>query len=131
MTNAEKYLKDGVDIKEFAIKLTKQISKWDELSYYSEGMENDIVAFLEEQTKPSLTEDERVILRNIDQNNFKTIGRNKFSLYLGYAHEEEKDCFINYLYHSLFKFIKERRRILYRGTFERRINGTNKHIHKQ
>ena len=63
--------------------------------------------------KPHLTEDERVILRNIDQSNFKTIGRNKFSLYLGYAHEEEKDCFINYLYHSLFQFIKERRRILY------------------
>ena len=112
MTNAEKFLKDDVSVREFRNKLTEFF--WDKLGLY-EGNEEQIYTiigdFLDSIEQPTLTEDERVILRNIDQSNFKTIGRNKFSLYLGYAHAEEKDCFINYLYHSLFKFIKERRRI--------------------
>ena len=110
MTNKDKYLKDNVSVEEFIEALTYELSSWDNKSY-SYAMEDMIKKALNKPIIPTLTEDERAILRNIDQSNFKTFGRNAFSLYLGFTHEEEKDCFINYLYHDLFQFIKERRRI--------------------
>ena len=44
--------------------------------------------FLEEQVKPTLTEDERVILRNIKGTDFEKIGRDKIGgLYIGFQHD--------------------------------------------
>ena len=108
MTNAEKYLKDNVSVEEFAEKLTKKISRWDELSYYSEGIEKDIIEYLNEEAKPTLTEDERVILRNIDKK-FTVIGKDESVLYFG-KEKGSVDNFI-FVYNHLFQFIKERRRI--------------------
>lgn len=74
----------------------------------------------EEKVKHTLTEDERVILRNIKNNDFgKYIGRGDtsrentpvyYNLYLR-GDDESKAYAIGTIYNHLFKFIKERRRI--------------------
>lgn len=84
MNKAKKYLKDGVDIQEFADKLTdyykNHISEDDELII---RLFDGTIEFLHMQEKPTLTEDERVILRNVDLQNFNKIGRDKYGkLYL-------------------------------------------------
>ena len=127
MTNKDYFLKDNVSVEEFCMAIRK----------------NDIVKFepppsnvayvdllclrgwLEDTTTPTLTEDERVILRNIN-NMCKTIYRGKYTGHIRttlYCPQpdglcgEELRCFDN-----LFQFIKERRRIRDSRTFERRIN---------
>lgn len=111
MTNAEKYLKDATDIDKFAIELTKQISRWDDLSYYSSGIEQDIIEFLNKSTKPALTEDERVILKNVGTD-YQRIERDDECLWVRGV---DKDGFMATCYFKcfdhLFQFIKERRRI--------------------
>ena len=112
MTKKEKYLKDGIDINKFAYELTAKISRWDDLSYYSKGIEEDILEFFNERAKPTLTEDERVILRNIDKENYFYIGRDTVldSLYL--LNDSNEKIGID-MFDNLFQFIKERRRIFY------------------
>ena len=113
MTNAEKYLKDNVSVEEFCMAIRK----------------NDIVKFepppsnvayvdllclrgwLEDTTTPTLTEDERVILRNIK--NAKKIKRdNEGDLYV---HTFNAGAYYITMYNHLFQFIKERRRIRDKG----------------
>ena len=106
MTNAEKFLKDGVDIENFANSLCEFVGNFE--------LRNGIKNFLNKEAKPTLTEDERVILRNIAKHNdFEKIGRGKIGgLYV--------TCRINIptvekwgitFFDHLFQFIKERRRI--------------------
>ena len=125
MTNAEKYLKDNVNIHEIACEMVKFL---DNETNASNIFIDDIETYFMRKTKPTLTEDERVILRNIDKTQLELIGRTATDgeLYLAYRygtnkyevmHETEFDM----AYGHLFKFIKERRRILNRRTFERRI----------
>ncbi len=64
MTNAEKYLKDGVDVDKF-------------VKEYRTSRIGLLNVWLNEPSKITLTEDEKVILKNIDNIAFKTIGRNK------------------------------------------------------
>lgn len=64
MTNAEKYLKDGVDIKEFSRNMFNYLVNRDE------PLKIKIENYLKEDIKPTLTEDERVILRNMDLKDF-------------------------------------------------------------
>ena len=111
MTNAEKYLKDGVTIKEFAVEITKQISKWDELSYYSNNIENDIIDFLSTEAKPTLTEDERVILKNMDTKNYTHLYRTDNLIFL----KNKKEHLYWIPFSNNFQFIKERRRIRDKG----------------
>ena len=115
MTNADKYFKEGANIGIFVTQLVKRISHFDSCKYYSGDMAQEIALFLNEQLTPTLTEDERVILRNIKNVGFNDkIGRWKEDgkLYLkGTA--EMKAFAINTMYAHLFQFIKERRRILY------------------
>ena len=59
MTNAEKYLKDNVSIEE----LIKQLYKIQDYNYNT-NMRN-CKKFFEEQVTPTLTEDERAILRHL------------------------------------------------------------------
>ena len=75
MTNGEKYLKDGVSVEKFIeAYLDFSFSRvWgkDENSF-----DNITKKFFEQQVKPQLTEDERVILRNVTRQNllcFKNI----------------------------------------------------------
>lgn len=118
MTNAEKYLKEGVSAEEFVKAVWGSCYNIPE----AEGDKNykncmmygaTIERWLNELTKPTLTEDERVILRNINKK-FNRIERNKF----GFLILTENGCekigeamhTLNAFNH-LFQFIKERRRI--------------------
>jgi hypothetical protein len=108
LTNSEKYLKDGVDEDEFV----------KELHYFWGANEYDVCEgirkFLHTQAKkpkPTLTEDEKVILRNINADFIDTISRNSFGeLILHYA-GTDNEVELHYLKDGLFQFIKERRRI--------------------
>lgn len=103
MTNAEKYLKDGT----MAKKLWK---KFQEYYYKNKSIESDVekvfIEFFEQEAKPTLTEDERVILRNIDKK-YKYISRScGTELYL--KNEADDNC--RYIFRGfcqLFQFIKE------------------------
>lgn len=99
MTNAEKYLKD--EAKEEFIKRINE-----ELDYA--GGQFNIEKFLNEPCKPTLTEDERAILRNIDKK-YTHIGRRAgIELYIK-SKDGFKHCWC--FYNHLFQFIKVRRRI--------------------
>ena len=111
MTNAEKYLKEGVDIKEFSRNMFNYLVNRDE------PLKIKIENYLQEDIKPTLTEDERVILRNIPKNHTR-IRRSTY---------KDKICgkelapleivndggkyYTLYILSHLFQFIKERRRI--------------------
>ncbi len=108
MTNAEKYLKDGVDVEEFV----KELHCFWWLNEYDicEGIRK-FLSTEAKKKKPTLTEDERVILEFIK--NFDYIGRDKKGLYYKLQDEDikEKTAVIYNLTTNLFQFIKERRRI--------------------
>lgn len=112
MTNAEKFLKDGVDIENFTNSLCGFVENWE--------LRNGIKNFLKKEAKPTLTEDERVILRNLRYEKgayeYTKIGRTDL--------DSEGNCDLILIdsddesvwwgeYGHLFQFIKERRRILY------------------
>jgi len=94
MTNAEKYLKDGS-----SRQFLTEFSKW----YYSKirvltNSDTVLAQFLAEKTKPTLTEEERAILKNLHEE-YKTIKRNSSGyLYVG----------VDYfgMYDNIFQFIK-------------------------
>lgn len=109
MTNGDKFLKDGVSAREFIEALEK---------YGADT--NEIKTFLIEQARPTLTEDERVILKNLRYEKgayeYTKIGRTEL--------DSEGRCDLILIdsdnesvwwgeYGHLFQFIKERRRILY------------------
>ncbi len=112
MTNAEKFLKEGVDVKQFAEMI--------DTAYIKADLDADVcestINWLNKQVKPTLTEDEKVILRNLQ--NVRYIGRTEGTGYL-YATFNTIDNYSNRsditdidLYFSkMFPFIKERRRI--------------------
>ncbi len=108
MTNAEKYLKDEVIESDFPDLLTEYILN--SSNDNSINIRQAIYDFFNEKVKPTLTEDERVILRNIQQE-WKTIFRgNLGTLEL---HNGKGGWTAFYPMSHLFQFIKERRRILY------------------
>lgn len=97
MTNAEKYLK--VSVNEFFSAIIR--SQIDIGGLYS------LEKWLFDEAKPTLTEDERVILRNINANYIDTISRNSFGeLILHYA-GTDNEVELHYLKEGLFQFIKE------------------------
>lgn len=114
MTNSEKYLKDGE-----TGNFVQAFSCW----YYGitrelENADKMLVQFLKAESKPTLTEDERVILRNLRYEKgayeYTKIGRTEL--------DSEGNCDLILIdsdnesvwwgeYGHLFQFIKERRRI--------------------
>ena len=108
MTNAEKYLKDNVSVEKFAVGLARyfRIHNTDTRTYL------DIInGYLNKKAKPTLTEDERVILRNLKQ--FNVIGRGADFIYVSLAESPTYKSERTYIpFAGLFQFIKERRRIL-------------------
>ena len=106
MTNGEKYLKAGVSVEEFLEAVIEHCSK---------GAKYSIETFLNEQIKPTLTEDERVILRNISNKRYTHIARGEFDgLRLLDKANNNYDVSTSFnMYEKLFQFIKERRRIFY------------------
>ena len=115
MTNAEKYLKDGVSVEELAKEVELYIAEEYPTSFiFPKSIEN----YFKAEAKPTLTEDERVILRNININEYNYIARNEQgSLFLVYKSQQVRglSC-TSYIFGqifgtNLFQFIKERRRI--------------------
>lgn len=99
MTNAEKYLKDGKATEELIATMENELP----LSYI------DVAQFWGKPCKPTLTEDERVILRNIE--NYTFIGRDRENALYVSDKTGIHSAYIDGLFDSLFQFIKERRRI--------------------
>lgn len=127
MTNAEKYLKDNVSVEEFAHKIADMLV---ENKGLANSYANDIVYFLKREITPTLTEDERVILRNMLPEKTKEVTEFKIkrdidsNLWLftkgtltnvtyqgNEVHGVTNTAII--FYNHLFQFIKERRRIFY------------------
>ena len=111
MTNAEKL---NVNVREFL----QRFSNW----YYKQerqikNVDTLVAEFLQEQVKPTLTEDERVILRNIDKE-YTKIERKVTNMRGNLAIKTESDNWDWLPCNHLFQFIKERRKIFYWGTFE-------------
>ena len=108
MTNADKYLKEEIT-KEDIEQLAKNID-----TFYQNNiglLPIAIQQFFNEIQKPTLTEDERVILRNIDSHYYTQIFRNE-CLFLRGKHTSD---LVFTQYDHLFQFIKERRRIFNKG----------------
>ena len=109
MTNAEKFLKDGVDIKE----LCNGFSKFVNENGWTGQTDCTLIDYLKQPCKPTLTEDERVILRNLEPKMWNTILREDngdiaFGYKLSKRYRSLGRC---EFYNHLFQFIKERRRI--------------------
>ena len=107
MTNAEKYLKDGVDIQDFIDELRHmtQVMEWN-------GQQCLFICYikdwLKEQSKPILSEDEKVILNIFYKRGYIKISRDiDDDIYL--KNDEKVICCI--IFNELFQFIKPRRRI--------------------
>lgn len=113
MTNAKKYLKDGVNIKEFIDELHHfwWVNEYD----VREGIRKFLNAEAAKE-KPILTEDERIILKNIDRT-YTHISRTYGDIWVGIGEETaDSECKRVCVFNHLFQFIKERRRI-----FDKRI----------
>ena len=103
MTNKDKYLKDEADIKQLSKEIDNFVDKDLDMKYF-------IPKFFEQEVKPALTEDERVILRNLPRE-WKYINRIDGRVCIKQELEDSTNLGINYLFPDLFQFIKERRRI--------------------
>lgn len=112
MRNADKYLKDGVENIESLIKdFFHFIGCIEDSNRY-----NNIYQFFLNEVKPTLTEDEIVILRNIDKK-YKVILRQHNKIWIMEDNDGEKiyhGYCLDYYESNLFKFIQERRRIVRR-----------------
>lgn len=112
MTNSEKYLKEGVNIDELTFKFDDWHFKNSDVIGYGEAL----FRFLQAEVKPTLTEDERVILRNIPTKYWQKICRDNYGVLEIRGEDEEIDLHTDNIsdfdeYNHLFQFIKERRRI--------------------
>lgn len=113
MTNGEKFLKDGISAREFREKLAQFI--FYELGLYAgteEAIDEVIGDFLDMIEKPTLTEDERVILRNI-KDKPRYIAREKDYRLMAYDKVEKDGTSRSYengkemsSFSHLFQFIK-------------------------
>ena len=105
MTNAEKFLKEGVSAIEFRKKLAQFI--FEELGFYDgteEAIDEVIGDFLDMIEKPQLTEDERVILKYID-GEYTHIQRAD-GLWIVHYEESIAQLMSFEMYSHLFQFIK-------------------------
>ena len=104
MTNAEKFLKDGVDIKEIANGINEAVLD----SYVDEDLVDSIYHWFETKAKPTLTVDERIILRNIKKD-YTIVARDKAgNLFIATERDENGVRGHNALEFNrcLFQFIK-------------------------
>ena len=111
MIYKDKFLKEGVDYIELARQLSDYI--YNESPVKKCVFPDEIGRFFEQPITPTLTEDERVILRNIKNEEYKnTIGRENNTtyqegkLYLRSKYSDAKAFAISTLYNHLFQFIK-------------------------
>lgn len=110
MTNADKYLKDGVDVYKFVNDIFENGETYE--AYIDDNNTHAVSInklrlsrFLLKNVKPTLTEDEKVILRNALESGADAIFRNDEGIYF-HTNPATKGIFGN-----IFQFIKPRRRI--------------------
>ena len=105
MNNKDKFLKEGVSVEE----ICKAYKKWLNGKYGGISASLYFEEFIREEAKPTLTEDERVILKHISID-FKYICRNGGFLYFNCVKGQK--CYLGSPFgYNTFQFIKERRRI--------------------
>lgn len=115
MTNRDKYLKDGVDIIDFTREFGNYLNnhRGELLNKNKKEPREQLHAFLVSEVKPTLTEDEKVILRNIEFKDYIFIGRKESGDL--YVNNQENDSFNGMWFimfkKNLFQFIQPRRRI--------------------
>lgn len=117
MTNKDKYLKDGVDVEKFITELELEIDRKQGNVITDYKLDVALHEFFESEVKPTLSEDEKVILKNIEFKDYMVIGRKESGDL--YVNDKGNDSFngtwfIMFKKH-LFQFIKPRRRIWHRG----------------
>lgn len=108
LTNKDKYLKDGVDVYEIANGINEAYLD----SYDEEDLVDCVARWFNTTAKPTLTEDEKVILKSIKDDNWAIIGKTDFNeLYLS-NYCKNCDVFVKEIFKKgLFQFIQPRRRI--------------------
>ena len=119
MTNADKYLKDGVNVIDFACNFANYLHnhQGELLSHNKKAPREQLYEFLASEVKPTLTEDEKVILRNAHSPNGTVlyyIGRDKKGTSTRLLYVRTKYDLFQYdwgYFENLFQFIKPRRRI--------------------
>lgn len=114
MTNGEKYLKDGVSEYDFLNFVFNEGNiGWNGEEDYCYIKKLDLLHLLQQPLKPTITEDEKVILRKILKE-LKYIGRRgdeKHSfLYVCEKPRQPQDYYA-LMFEDVFDFIKPRRRI--------------------
>lgn len=107
MTNAEKFLKDGVDKEKFCYELARHLNA---TVGNDEARTKEFMAivdyFLNCLCVPSLTKDERAILKGVNKKYYTVIGRDKDNdLYFG-DNTRYGDKFVESIFGHLFQFIK-------------------------
>ena len=102
MTNKDKYLKDNVSVEELCFELAKYCTRINFNGFTSRKLKE----YFESTTTPTLTEDERVILRNAQKDYAKIIRDETGAIYFRCDETGTRGIFSD-----LFQFIKERRRI--------------------
>lgn len=102
MTNAEKYLKDGVIYHELACEIALYMS-----NSLKSGVVQNIDDFFKQQARPLLSKEEESILRGVNDDLYTVIGRDKDGdLYF----DDEDHIFIapvTTLFGHLFRFIND------------------------
>lgn len=105
MTNKDKFLQKGVSVEEFAKEFEEfcvMMKEENIVMTYKQEMEE----FLNCKIQPTLTEDERVILKNIDTDYYPTIKKINKTLYIVDKEDMYKE--IEYMFKDhIFQFIKE------------------------
>lgn len=103
MTNADKYNISEVQ----ADKMSDEFAEWHQNNPDVRGYGEALYRFFQAKVKPTLTEDEKVILRSIDIEHYQRIGRVKKGLYVANAVTR----YYIKPFEPAFQFIQPRRRI--------------------
>lgn len=116
MTNAEKYIKEelvNTQGERFVYEYKEWLKKQKRFSSVDIDRQETLLSkFLCEQVKPTLTEDEKVILRHINRKEIDRIGKHQCGdLILLYKDGGFYMISKNFNYDDLFQFIQPRRRI--------------------
>ena len=109
MTNADKYNISEVQ----ADKMSDEFAEWHQNNSDVRGYGEALYRFFQAKVKPTLTEDEKVILKNI-KDDYITIAKDKAGeLFIATERDEYSIRGHNALEfkHDLFQFIQPRRRI--------------------
>ena len=112
MTNAERFIGDE-DLIDTFIEEFVDYAETKDIDFKYHYLKETLTRFFKASVKPTLTEDERVILRNVGKD-YQRIERDDECLWVRGVDADGfmATCYFK-CYDHLFQFIKERRRILY------------------